>query len=177
MPEIQFEPSKTTLRDMLRNDNYYVIPRFQRPFSWDGDNFADFWRDLTKDESTGYFIGPMVIWQERDSHIARVVDGQQRLTTIMMMLCAIRDKFAEFDENELAGALHQLIQKQNDDGEVTFSLVVEGGSKYFPHAILQQSPNRAMKPKTEEERNLSTINKNIQQNIENLLQREESRET
>ena len=34
-----------------------------------------------------------------------------------------------------------------------------------------------MKPKTEEERNLSTINKNIQQNIENLLQREESRET
>ena len=116
MPEIQFEPSKTTLRDMLRNDNYYVIPRFQRPFSWDGDNFADFWRDLTKDESTGYFIGPMVIWQERDSHIARVVDGQQRLTTIMMMLCAIRDKFAEFDENDLASALHQLIQKQNDDG-------------------------------------------------------------
>lgn len=176
MPEIQFEPSKTTLRDMLRNDNYYVIPRFQRPFSWDGDNFADFWRDLTKDESTGYFIGPMVIWQEQDSHVARVVDGQQRLTTIMMMLCAIRDKFAEFDENDLASALHQLIQKQNDDGEVKFSLIVENGSDYFPHAILQQSPNRTMKPRTEEERNLNTISKNIQQNIDDLLSKEVNRE-
>ena len=69
MPEIQFEPSKTTLRDMLRNDNYYIIPRFQRPFSWDADNFEAFWEDLTKDESSGYFIGPMIVWQENNSHI------------------------------------------------------------------------------------------------------------
>ena len=172
MPEIQFEPSKTTLRDMLRNDNYYIIPRFQRPFSWDADNFEAFWEDLTKDESSGYFIGPMIVWQETNSHIARVVDGQQRLTVIMMMLCAIRDKFAGLGKSDLAAALHKLIEKQDDDGESRYSLEVEDGTDYFPRAILQESPNKELKPKTEEEKNLDKINTNIRKQISRFTNEE-----
>lgn len=62
--------------------DYYVIPRFQRPYSWDAANLDDFWRDVVYDNSVGYFIGPMVAWRDAESPVRRLVDGQQRVTTI-----------------------------------------------------------------------------------------------
>lgn len=44
--------------------DYFLIPRFQRPYSWDRDNLDDFWRDVVYDNKPGYFIGPMVAWRD-----------------------------------------------------------------------------------------------------------------
>lgn len=67
-----------------------VIPRFQRPFSWRADNIRDFWNDITNSDEGSYFIGSMVIYSMKQDRFG-VVDGQQRLTTITILLCVIRD--------------------------------------------------------------------------------------
>lgn len=71
----------------LLSSGYYIIPRFQRPYSWDKENIQEFWDDILRDKPIDYFIGSMVVFKIGSQHYA-LVDGQQRLTTIAMLLWA-----------------------------------------------------------------------------------------
>jgi len=84
--------SKDTDIESLLAGAYFHIPRFQRPYSWDEDNLGDFWNDVIVNKSDDYFIGSMVVYK-KDKQQFGVVDGQQRLTTITILLCVIRDYF------------------------------------------------------------------------------------
>jgi len=74
----------------LLNSGYYVIPRFQRPYSWDDENISEFWADTIVNATSEYFIGSMVMYTIGDRRFG-VVDGQQRLTTIVILLSALRN--------------------------------------------------------------------------------------
>lgn len=80
------------IADIL-NSGFYQIPRFQRPYSWERENIEDFWTDVFVNSGPDYFIGSMVVYKPENSDIAFVVDGQQRLTTITMLLAALRNAF------------------------------------------------------------------------------------
>lgn len=69
---------------------YYAIPRFQRPYSWEKDHISEFWNDSIVENETDYFIGSIVVYKQDDETFG-IVDGQQRLTTITMILSALRD--------------------------------------------------------------------------------------
>ena len=77
------------IRQILESGTY-IIPRFQRPFSWERDHIEEFWQDTTSDVKKDYFIGAFVTYNINNASYG-VVDGQQRLTTITIALCAIRD--------------------------------------------------------------------------------------
>ena len=86
---MKIESIDLSVEDML-NGNYFVIPRFQRPYSWEEDNITDFWNDVTGDDVSDYFIGSMVVYKIHKNTLG-VVDGQQRLTTIIIFsLCIER---------------------------------------------------------------------------------------
>lgn len=71
------------------DDNYYNIPIYQRNYSWGYDNIETFFNDVNN-EKEGYYIGNLLITpNEKDKKAYDVVDGQQRLTTIVLMLLAI----------------------------------------------------------------------------------------
>ena len=57
MSVIDFNPEKKSIEDLLVGADYYVIPRFQRPYSWEASNLEDFWNDVVFDNAIGYFIG------------------------------------------------------------------------------------------------------------------------
>ena len=80
------------IKEVLES-GFYRIPRFQRPYSWDPENIEDFWNDVIINADSDYFIGSMVVFKPPTSDTASVVDGQQRLTTITMMLAALRNAF------------------------------------------------------------------------------------
>jgi uncharacterized protein with ParB-like and HNH nuclease domain len=63
---------------------YYVVPRFQRPYSWEKEHIAEFWNDAVVESASDYFIGSIVVYKKTDEHFG-IVDGQQRLTTITMI--------------------------------------------------------------------------------------------
>ncbi len=75
----------------IKASERYIIPTLQRPYSWDIKSIEKLWNDVVENES-GYYIGSIVAVTEggalgRD----QIIDGQQRLTTLALILIAIRN--------------------------------------------------------------------------------------
>lgn len=130
---MKIESSDQTIADLF-NAGYFVIPRFQRPYSWDQENIAEFWDDVVRNKPTDYFIGSMVVYRIDDRRFG-VVDGQQRLTTITILLCVLRDALEEEDQQPLAEGLHQLIERKNINNELEFVLQTQSSYPYFQDHI------------------------------------------
>lgn len=112
------------IADILKG-GFYRIPRFQRPYSWDRENTADFWKDVIEDSEGEYFIGSMVTYQPKGSDVSFVVDGQQRLTTIIMILASLRNRFRELNAPDLAAGLQTFIERTDLSNKKQFSLQTE----------------------------------------------------
>lgn len=79
---------------LLRDSKQYLVPEFQRDYSWESEQIEQLWSDIfdaIDGKSADYFIGSMVINDSNATHY-QVIDGQQRLTTISILLCAMRDQ-------------------------------------------------------------------------------------
>src|ERR1022692_3892575 len=107
------------IKDILES-GFYRIPRFQRPYSWDRDNIEDFWTDVVVNADADYFIGSMVVFKPQNSDTAGVVDGQQRLTTITMILAALRNALKENNLADLAGGIHNLIERKDINNKAQY---------------------------------------------------------
>jgi hypothetical protein len=102
--------NNVTLGDILNSPNQYVIPVFQRYYRWDQPEWEKLWESLAglqKPEKTGrHFLGFIVLVPEPPSpgKLTRyyLIDGQQRLTTLSLVLCALRDTAHAADLAELA---------------------------------------------------------------------------
>jgi alkylated DNA nucleotide flippase Atl1 len=94
---------ETTLQELLEGAKQYQVPLYQRTYSWKRDQLARLWEDvlqLAEDRITSaaltHFIGSLVLAPSPANGPAGVmeflvVDGQQRLITLSLLLCAIRD--------------------------------------------------------------------------------------
>jgi len=91
----------------------FIIPKFQRPFSWTTENFEKLFTDIydaMKDEQEAYFLGSMVFWldKEHEGNIYQVIDGQQRLASLTILLAVLRDRINdEGYKNELQTLIFQ----------------------------------------------------------------------
>lgn len=118
-----------TIRTVLKS-SYYKIPRFQRPYSWEREHIEDFWNDSIRESSGDYFIGSMVVYEISDDTFG-VVDGQQRLTTITMLLGVIREAFKKIGETSLAKGTQGMIERADLDDELNFVLQTESSYPFF----------------------------------------------
>ena len=91
--------SNLTLGAVLNSPNQYVIPVFQRYYRWDQPEWETLWDDLAELQQPGrtgrHFMGFLVLVPESvmPGQIAKyhLIDGQQRLTTLSLVLCALRE--------------------------------------------------------------------------------------
>jgi len=113
---------------------YFKIPRFQRPYSWELDEVESFWNDITSEADNNYFIGSMVVYQTKRPYFG-IVDGQQRLTTITLLLSAIRNGFIRLGEENLAKGVHKYVEKANIDNEDEFVIKAETSFPYLQSHI------------------------------------------
>lgn len=154
---------------MFVGPEYFLIPRFQRPYSWEPENLEDFWRDVVVDNAVGYFIGPMVAWTEPGSSVSRLVDGQQRLTTISIMFSVLRDALADLSEAKLAEGIDRYIQKRDRDNELRFTLQPEVNAPYLNHGIFKFPPDATVKPSGDEEKALNNALKQIKKKVKEAV--------
>jgi uncharacterized protein with ParB-like and HNH nuclease domain len=100
-----FRPSSLTIKQLFGNtDSLYQIPRYQRPYSWGDDQLEKLWDDLleAKENDPNYFLGSVITAKSEDStSYLDIVDGQQRLTTLTILLCVYRDLFPNINEDLL----------------------------------------------------------------------------
>lgn len=117
------QANDTKLQPLIEGTKQYLVPLFQRPYSWDKPQWKTLWEDideLTK-EGAGktHFMGAIVTMPAHTipEGITKylLIDGQQRLTTILVLLVAIRDKaksiagnlFAKIQENFLTNKFNE----------------------------------------------------------------------
>lgn len=172
--EIDFSPEKKSVEDLLVGADYYMIPRFQRPYSWEATNLEDFWNDVVFDNDVGYFVGPMVAWRDARIPIRRIVDGQQRLTTIAIVLALLRDQLSELGETQLASGVHRYLEKADRSNELQFTLQTESNSTFLSHAILKSPPDSTIEPVSEEEEALANALHQVGQLIQAEVDRRQN---
>ncbi|NHA57930.1 DUF262 domain-containing protein [Helicobacter pylori] len=91
----------------------YSIPNYQRDYAWKDKNFRDLWEDLEEaieynKKGYGHFIGTMVVSKNEDNKkLYDIIDGQQRTTTIFMLLHVLASKQNEKDKQETRKYLYQ----------------------------------------------------------------------
>ncbi len=105
--EEPFKPLSLSIKELFCNaDSLYKIPQYQRPYKWENEQINKLWEDLYdayENDEENYFLGSIITAKPRDderSAYVDVVDGQQRLTTLMILFCVIRDLYPELNENK-----------------------------------------------------------------------------
>lgn len=92
-----FEPASLNIRDVFCNDNVaYKVPDYQRRYSWKREQLDALWGDLYEAYQNNhlacYFLGSIVV-VKNDNNVFELIDGQQRLTTLMIMVCVLLKTF------------------------------------------------------------------------------------
>ncbi|MXG72569.1 DUF262 domain-containing protein [Escherichia coli] len=149
---MKIEANDKEIQDIF-SSGYFKIPRFQRPYSWEKDEVENFWEDITKNTDENYFIGSMVVFQSAKPYFG-IVDGQQRLTTITIILSVIRDSFITLKQDNLARGIHKYIEKANVDNEDEFILNSETSFPFLQGVIQSYKKNNIKDDIGVEESNL-----------------------
>jgi hypothetical protein len=141
---MDIKPVDQTVKTLLESF-FYRIPRFQRPYSWDRENVADFWNDAVTSEDLDYFIGSFVVYRgSAAADTLLVVDGQQRITTITLLLAALRDALREDGHDDLAKGIQLLIERPDLNNQKQFVLQSDS-----PYPYLQEHIQKYGEPELE----------------------------
>lgn len=97
-----------TIKDLFQSKKSdFLIPDYQRPYAWSEAECRTLWDDIFSfaipdewktefDSNSEYFLGPIVTFRNEDK--LEVIDGQQRLTTLMLLLRAFYSKFGHMQD-------------------------------------------------------------------------------
>ncbi len=107
MKKENFTPATLSFEDIIDNSKKYIVPKYQRDYSWSNtnDEWELLWEDIISVDHSHY-VGILVL-QENETEIS-IIDGQQRLTTISLILLAILYLLSEHAENT-----HNLEEQEN----------------------------------------------------------------
>ena len=94
-----FEAEDKSLNDVFKRcqDTSFVVPRYQRQYTWDTTNIEDFWADLKSEHMI--FFGSFLYTLNDDVQEIDIVDGQQRITTVTIFVSLIRNLMVDLGKN------------------------------------------------------------------------------
>src|SRR4051794_21961517 len=138
--------SETKLLDLLAKGSQFVVPIYQRTYSWTEDECAQLWSDVLRAgsdyRSNVHFTGSIVHVEKGLSNLTSqepnlVIDGQQRLTTVTLVVVALAealDGYAEDAREPLDGfspkkLRNRYLVNHDEDGERYFKLLLSQTDK------------------------------------------------
>lgn len=99
----------TNLLELLKKSERFVVPIYQRVYFWGNDECAQLWEDIVRagarERLGNHFTGSIVyIEREQSSNTRRepdlIIDGQQRVTTVTLLLATLAARLEELPEDE-----------------------------------------------------------------------------
>lgn len=144
--------SETSLLEFLRTAKQFAIPIYQRTYSWTEEQCLTLWHDILRIGSSGdvgaHFIGSVVYIRDDDFSVSSqspllVIDGQQRLTTVMLILEALArclgtsEPYEDFSAETIRG---YYLRNPLAKGERRFKLLLTQTDRESLLALMQQKP-------------------------------------
>lgn len=145
---------QTTLGQLLSPQRQYQIPLFQRPYSWSHLNLQTLWDDIvelaSKEEGQGatHFIGSFVlvppgVGMSGDVDEVLVIDGQQRMTSLLLALAAARDALLGDHANEAASICETYLTNRLGTSSQHLKLrPTQADRRCFEDCLTGSEPNR-----------------------------------
>ena len=132
----------TRFSDLVGANRKFQIPGYQRNYSWGKDQFEDLWRDLHTIIGTDkpHFMGTVLLQRNTGSHINQapgvtvydIIDGQQRLTTLIILLHLISEERREYDETTADNIRREYIEPNHG-----WKLILKNeDARYFQQEVL-----------------------------------------
>ena len=97
MPEPKDEIK--SIKQLFEKSIAIRIPNYQRAYSWEEKHCKQFLDDLIEQKGKDYYLGQLLF--EVDGDIFYIIDGQQRLTTSVLLISAISEKLSSIDTQEI----------------------------------------------------------------------------
>lgn len=90
---------------ILLQKNELVIPDYQREYAWEEEHCAVLWEDLVdfynnEHKGNDYFLGSVIFCRQDQKKALEIIDGQQRITTIVLLLKAFYDKLFDIGQKK-----------------------------------------------------------------------------
>lgn len=157
--------------------NQFVIPIYQRLYSWKKEQCKQLWDDIIKiggnDKMNGHFIGSIlyVLDGNTPSSPLLIIDGQQRLTTITLLLIALRNHLSDevkilekFSRKEIESYLIN----NNKDGDKKFRLILSESDKDTLLSLIDKNKRKPSEPSVKIMENFKLFEKWISENTDKL---------
>ena len=115
----------------------FQVPPYQRPYAWQAEQIDELWDDLTSALGEGHFVGSVVLSVE-DKRRPQIIDGQQRLTTLILLLGLIRDEYERLGSG-MADRIQDLMYSDRYvKGDDTFKIKLgEANWRLFRDGVLR----------------------------------------
>lgn len=161
--------------DLFEKFDYIKVPDYQRAYSWEEKQIEQFLLDIKEylDKDINYYIGHFLFEKNKDNEkIGYIIDGQQRLTTIIIFLSSAFEKIKKLNNGELSAEelnIYKSIIENN--GEIKFS-TVDYDNKLFKERVIGREKG-VIKPETQSQNRIldaiKYFNKKLEkETIENL---------
>lgn len=162
----------TLLRFFEENqNNQFVIPIYQRVYSWKKEQCEQLWDDIIKiggnDKMNGHFIGSILYVRDGNTHSSPllIIDGQQRLTTITLLLIALRNHSSDEDKRK---KIESYLINSNKDGDEKFRLILSESDKDTLLSLIDKNKRKPSEPSVKIIENFELFEKWISENTDKL---------
>lgn len=154
------QAGETTLNKLLNTSRQFIVPIFQRNYSWQKNQYEQLWLDILRaskfKEKQNHFIGS-IVYIDMGTPAGRpqqllLIDGQQRLTTISILLCAIKDYVQKFNLEtkliNLAKIKNQFLYNSDEIDEDRYKLLLNVQDKETYIKLIDNTIFTVNKPAT-----------------------------
>lgn len=141
---------KANIYKFLSGDKQYIIPVYQRIYSWEIEECKRLWFDIVdmqKKNKNGHFVGSIVSITENDfpSDMSKftIIDGQQRITTLMLLLLALRDyAFIHREEKSINWKKinNSFLKNPDEDDDSQYKLLLTETDKDILISLIEKRP-------------------------------------
>ncbi|EJB59753.1 DUF262 and DUF1524 domain-containing protein [Helicobacter pylori] len=152
-------------------NNQFVIPIYQRVYSWEKEQCKQLWDDIIKiggnDKMNGHFIGSILYVRNGITHSdpLLIIDGQQRLTTITLLLIALRNHLSDEVKRK---KIESYLINSNKDGDKKFRLILSESDKDTLLSLIDKNKRKPSEPSVKIMENFKLFEKWISENTGKL---------
>ncbi len=158
-------------------NNQFVIPIYQRLYSWKKEQCEQLWDDIIKiggnDKMNGHFIGSILYARVDDTHSSPllIIDGQQRLTTITLLFIALRNHLSDevkILEKFSREKIESYLINSDKDGDKKFRLILSESDKDTLLSLIDKDRRKPSEPSLKIMENFKLFEKWISENTDKL---------
>ncbi len=159
-------------------NNQFVIPIYQRLYSWEKEQCKQLWDDIIKiggnDKMNGHFIGSILYVLDGIKHSNNpllIIDGQQRLTTITLLLIALRNHLSEeveILEKFSRKKVESYLINSDKDGDKKFRLILSESDRDTLLSLIDKNKRKPSEPSLKIVENFKLFEKWISENTDKL---------